>query len=490
MPGGPAHYSLLWSLVNVIPNGAICGHPIDIKTEYLRSSSGEISFASAFATLTANKQIVMAQLKTLIIGGGVAGPALAYWLARVGVQVTIIERMATMRASGQQLDLRAQGIPMMDKMGIREAVEAVVVREKGTQLIDINGKTQVFIPTAEKGSARQSLSSEFEIMRGDLVRILYRLTETCDNVKHVFNATVESFTQDDESDPHGKVHVVFSDGRKEDFDLVVGADGTGSRTRKLMLGPDAPDPRKKYGSYIGYFSVPTSPEDSDAFTMCHLPGGKMARIIATRKDCPELTRVYMMCRGQNDALDAALKSGNVEDCKKAWADIYEDGAWECSRFMKLLRACPEADDIYGTHFQYVDLPEGGWSNGRVSLIGDAAHSHTANGVGTTWALLGAYIFAGEVATMLKKDGGLDDPSAAIIQGLKNYEKTLRPITTSSDKFMWVANLLFQRTAIGIWLLHSLMKIVTYFHFDQGMGQDSDAQEWKLPDYPALEEKLN
>ena len=65
----------------------------------------------------------MASLKVLIIGGGIAGPALAHWLSRIGANVTLIERSPEMRASGQQVDLRAQGVPMMKKMGIEAGTD-------------------------------------------------------------------------------------------------------------------------------------------------------------------------------------------------------------------------------------------------------------------------------------------------------------------------------------------------------------------------------
>ncbi|UKZ51238.1 hypothetical protein TrVGV298_004996 [Trichoderma virens] len=264
----------------------------------------------------------MASLKVLVIGGGIAGPAVTYWLSRIGAHVTLIERAADIRASGQQVDLRGQGVPLMKKMGMEAAVRAVSVHEPGMQLIDRSGRTKAFFPVAESGSGKQGFTSEFEIMRGDLVKILYSLTENNTNVRHLFDTTIKSFTQDDESNPNGKVHVSFQDGHEEDFDLVIGADGTGSRTRKLMLGEDAPDPRKSMGGYIGYYSVPSNPGDSDRGTFCHLTG---ARIIGTRKDIPELTRVYMMFRGKRPALDEALLSGDQAEVKKTLAELYQGG---------------------------------------------------------------------------------------------------------------------------------------------------------------------
>ncbi|KAI2615245.1 hypothetical protein GGR54DRAFT_303692 [Hypoxylon sp. NC1633] len=427
----------------------------------------------------------MAPLKALIVGGGVVGPAVAHWLARIGAHVTLIERFPKMRASGQQVDLRAQGVTMMKKMGIEEAVRAVLVHEPGMQVIDLHGQTKAYFPAAESGTGKQGITSEFEIMRGDLVRVLYALTEGNPKVEHLYATTVESFTQDDENDPNGKVHVTFQDGRKEDFDLVVGADGTGSKLRKMMLGPDAPDPRRRTGGYIGYFSIPSKPEDSKRATFCFLPG-KFSRIIGTRKDCPELTRVYMVTKGKIEPLDAAYATGNPTDLKKALAALYQDGGWETKRFMDALLHAPEADDLYFTPFEEVDISKGSWSKGRVVVVGDAAYSQTAAGYGCTWGLVGAYVLAGEVATLLETDGL--SPSAAVVQGAKNYEERLRPIATAnhgdhSELFDWI---FFPSSAIGIWILQMCLKVAAYFHLDRMGGMDSKTANWQLPSYPALD----
>lgn len=429
----------------------------------------------------------MAVLKILIIGGGVAGPALAHWLSRVGANVTLIERSPQMRASGQQVDLRGQGVTMMKKMGIEAAVRAATVHEPGTQLIDIQGRTKAFFAAVPSGTGKQSITSEYEIMRGNLVKILYGLTQNRPNVQHLFDTTIDHFTQDDESNPNGKVHVSFRDGHQEDYDLVVGADGTGSRTRKMMLGPDAPDPRHWLGGYIGYFSVPSQPDDSDRFTFCHLPGGRVSRIIGTRKDTPELTRVYLQMRGKAPEVDAASKSGNLADLKNALADLYDDGYWQCPRFMQALRHSPEADDLYFTPFVEVRLPKGSWSKGRVVLVGDAAHSATADGYGSTWGLVGSYVLAGEIATLLKQDKS--SPTAAVVQGAKNYEDKFRPIATAMQgRPQWFEALTFPRTNLGIWTLHTFARMAAYMKLDQMAGLSDQQSKWQVPEYPALEEE--
>jgi 2-polyprenyl-6-methoxyphenol hydroxylase-like FAD-dependent oxidoreductase len=379
---------------------------------------------------------------------------------------------------------------MMKKMGIESAIRSVLVHESGFQIVNRSGKVMAFFP-ATPGGEKQSITSEYEIMRGDLVRILYALTENKKNVKHLFDTTIESFTQDEENIPNGKVHVIFRDGRQEDFDLVVGADGTGSKTRKIMLGPNAPDPRRRItgssAGYIGYFSVLPQPWDSDRGTFCFLPGKRISRIIGTRKDCADLTRVYIMTHGTEPSLDAAYASGKLSELKNALADLYEGGGWECERFLKDLRHSPEVDDLYCTPMQEVILPKGSWSKGRVVLLGDAAHSHTADGFGTTMGLIGAYILAGEIATLYAKDK--ESPTDAVVKGAQNYEEKFRPIGGNGEGGTpWIDYFMFPRSRVGIWVLHWCVWVMSHFHLEMGSGMDKKMAEWRIPDYPVLEEK--
>ncbi|KAI8719692.1 FAD-binding-3 domain-containing protein [Fusarium sp. LHS14.1] len=136
----------------------------------------------------------MAPLRVLICGGGCAGPALAFWLARDGHHVTVVERFPALRATGAQIDLREQGIEVVKRMGLLDAVRSRLVDEAGVSFVDSNGKVMGTIMANTSGKGAQSLTSEYEIMRGDLVRLLY--DETKDDVNYVFNKTVESFEQD------------------------------------------------------------------------------------------------------------------------------------------------------------------------------------------------------------------------------------------------------------------------------------------------------
>ncbi|KAL8357179.1 hypothetical protein RB598_002150 [Gaeumannomyces tritici] len=404
----------------------------------------------------------MPPVKALVVGGGIAGPAFAHWLSRTGALVTVIERSSAMRTSGQQIDLRGQGVEVVKRMGILPAVRARRVREPGTQFVDVSGRVWASFPAVETGTGMQGVTSEYEIMRGTLVDILYGLTRDKPNVKHLFDTTVDSFTQDEKDAAAGKVHVRFGDGKEEDFDLVVGADGTGSHTRRMMLGPEAPDPRHRKAGYIAFFSAPAEQGDPPEFTGCMLPG-RLPRMIGTRKDVPELTRVYMIMDDTDPAVEAAYLSGDRAAIKAALADLYEEGShWQCPRLMAALRNAPEADDLYCTPFEDVRLPPGGWSRGRVVLLGDAAHAETANGYGTSYALIGAYLLAGELARALGTPGLA--AGEAVAQAAREYEEKWRPVATATqgDK-PWFGRLAHPRM----------------------VGLTAASGKWKLPEYPEL-----
>lgn len=70
----------------------------------------------------------MSNLKVLVVGASIAGPTAAYWLAKAGANVTVIERFSKLRTSGQNVDIRSCGVTVMRKMpGMEEAVRAAVV---------------------------------------------------------------------------------------------------------------------------------------------------------------------------------------------------------------------------------------------------------------------------------------------------------------------------------------------------------------------------
>ncbi|WP_189285352.1 FAD-dependent monooxygenase, partial [Streptomyces anthocyanicus] len=134
-------------------------------------------------------------LRVLVAGGGIAGHALAYWLARGGHRVTVRERYPDLRATGAQIDLRGQGIEAVRRMGLLDTVRGRLVDEAGVAFLDARGRPRATLMANTSGRGRQSLTSEYEIMRGDLVRILHEATGN--DVEYVYGTSVDGFDQDE-----------------------------------------------------------------------------------------------------------------------------------------------------------------------------------------------------------------------------------------------------------------------------------------------------
>ena len=180
----------------------------------------------------------------------------------------------------------------MKMMRIDEAVQARLCHEPGTRMIDSQGRSRAYVPANTSGEGKQTMTSEYEIIRGDLVNILYDETKNRDNVAYIFDCGIKTLMQE-ERVVGGKVHVTFSNGEEGEYDIVIGADGVASKTRSLMLGLSFPDPCQDLGMHISFFTAPAMKGDTNDFMICHIPGGK---IIMVRKDSPENLRVWLWSR--------------------------------------------------------------------------------------------------------------------------------------------------------------------------------------------------
>ncbi|KAF1046819.1 MAG: hypothetical protein GAK38_02218 [Xylophilus sp.] len=369
------------------------------------------------------------RLRILVCGGGIAGLAVAFWLARGGHDVTVVERFAALRASGAQVDLRGQGIAAVARMGLLESVRSRLVHEPGVAFVDRRGRTWGKVMANTSGKGRQTLTSEYEIMRADLVRILHDAVR--DDVRFVFGTTVERFAQDDRG-----VLARFSDGTADTFDVLIGADGQGSRIRRDILPAGAPDPYHPVGIHMAYWFIPRDASDGDLRQTYSAPGGRQ---IMRRSHSATESQVYLALWERSEEA-SAIHRQDVQAQKRFWAERYRDAGWQVRRFL---------DGLETTEFFYsqevVQVRTGTWSSGRVALVGDAAYCPSPySGMGTSAALVGAYVLAGEIGRH-----AADLPAA-----FAAYHRTLQPFIDhcQAEVNPTLLRIGFPRTRLGTYAL--------------------------------------
>lgn len=141
-------------------------------------------------------------------------------------------------------------------MGLEEKFRTYSVKEEGLRFVNSKGSQIAYFPANRSGQGIQNFTTDHEIMRGDLCQLLYDASK--DRVNYIFRTSIQSINED----PKG-LDILFSDGRTDGFDLVVGADGQRSRTRQLILRPDDPEPFHPLGMFAGYFIVPKKAEENE-----------------------------------------------------------------------------------------------------------------------------------------------------------------------------------------------------------------------------------
>jgi 2-polyprenyl-6-methoxyphenol hydroxylase-like FAD-dependent oxidoreductase len=313
-------------------------------------------------------------MRVLISGGGIAGPALAFWLSRAGADVTVVEKAPAPRPGGQTVDIRGVARTVVERMGLMATVRADLVDERGMTMVDDHGRRVAEVPADAFGG--EGIVAELEIIRGDLARILYEAT--AGDAHYVFGDRITELTPDATG-----VDVRFAGGGTGRYDIVVGADGVHSGVRALAFGPEEEFVRY-LGGYTSYFSV-TDPGDLDHWmAMYQSPGGRVA-----------LLRPLGGGRAMAGlSFTSAERLGRLTDAEQRTvvAQRLAGAGWHVPR---LLAELPDAPDFFFDELSQVEVDT--WARGRVVLLGDAATCGSPlGGLGTSVSLVGAYVLAGEL----------------------------------------------------------------------------------------------
>jgi len=390
--------------------------------------------------------------KILVTGASIAGPALAYWLSRQGMDVTVVERAPAFRDGGQTIDVRGAGREVVRRMGLEELIRANTTHEQGIAFVDRDNQTKAFIGVnAFDGDGP---IAELEILRGELAKLLIQHSE--DRVTYRFGDNIETINDDGE-----QVHVRFEQGGELVYDLVIVAEGIGSTTRNQVFGDEVK--RRPLDLYTAYFTVPRQPSDGQVMRWHNLPGG---RCVCLRPDNLGTTRAFLSFQQAPSGYEKLSQDEQKSLLKK----LFADAGWETPR---VLAALDDTTDLYLEAVGQVKMPR--WSKGRIALLGDAAYcASPISGMGTSLGLCGAYVLAGELGR-----------HADHRQAFAAYEALMRPFVAQAQSVpKFAPRLASPHSRLGIALGHAVLRMATAPGLKKLFGKilSPKADAIVLPDY--------
>jgi 2-polyprenyl-6-methoxyphenol hydroxylase-like FAD-dependent oxidoreductase len=290
----------------------------------------------------------------LVAGGGIGGLAVALGLARRGLRVAVLERAARLGEIGAGIQLGPNAFHAFDALGVGDAARAMAVYIDRLRLMDaISGDEITHIPLNDP--FRKRFGNPYAVVhRGDLHGVLLQACKDNTSIELRVSSEVLSYEQDDSS-----VTVALSSGELVTGAALIGADGLWSKVRQKVVG-DGPPRVSGHSTYRSVIPTEQMPEELrwNAATLwagpkCHvvhypLSGWKVFNLVVTyHNDAPEPVA------GHPVSPDEVI-AGFLHTHERVQSIIKHGSSW------KLWVLC-DRDPILN------------WTDGRVALLGDAAH---------------------------------------------------------------------------------------------------------------------
>lgn len=338
-----------------------------------------------------------------VVGAGIAGNAMALLAARAGARVTLFEASPEPRTVGAGILLQPNGLAVLDGLGLGPALEHAGRAVTRLRIADAAGDVLMDAPVPRFAAG---LDHGLVLRRRDLLAVLVDAARAHPRVTCRFGEEVQDVAAD------GTVTVGHLGGRQTlASDLVVGADGVYSRVRKRGNFEPTVGRGPWYVRGIG----PATPLDTltEHWTSLGIFG------VAPLRDA-----TYFYASASRGDLAEAIEQRDLEFFRRTWAEVLPLAE-------PLLGAVRRFDDLVVNQVIRVDCRR--WVDGRLVLVGDAAHAMAPNlGQGAGSALVDAAVLAWALGETSDQGQALADYEGERRAGVRPVQDLAGRLATVSE----------------------------------------------------------
>lgn len=322
-------------------------------------------------------------MRAVIVGGGVGGLSAAIALARVGLEVVVLERARALAPVGAGINLAANAMKALTALGADAHVRRTGVAGEQELYLDL--------ATGERIARRQLLGEAAARRYGDVYHSVHR-ADLVDALVAQLPAgalRVDSYVEAIEQSPRG-VRAVLRGGAVVEGDLLVGADGLNSRVRATLFGEDEPVFMGVQGwrTLFPRAGLPAHLPPAEGLSAWIGPG-RTASMYPIR---PDLMYGGAFVPASEVREESWTSEGGIEELRAAFRGACAD----VQAYIDTIES--SAQTLFLTSLYYRD-PLEHWSTERITLLGDAAHpGPPAAGQGAAMAMEDAVTLAGCIRT--------------------------------------------------------------------------------------------
>ena len=294
-------------------------------------------------------------MKALIAGGGIGGVTAALSLLDAGIEVELYERNAVFGEAGAGIQISPNGVKVLRRLGLERAIDAVAFRPESLEMRLGRSGARIFSIPMRDEAIRRYGAPYYHIHRIDLIKALTDALRARTPSSIHLNKEIESCGERD-----GRATLKFTDGSVTEGDVLIGADGIHSRVRAHLLGQM---PARFTGNTAWRVVVPAAnlPKDLVPPTACVWvgPGRHAVTYYLRRGELVNFVGVVERSDWQSESWTERGDKAELIADYKGWAE-------------PVTRIIEQATDCYRwALFDRDPLPR--WSQGRITLIGDAGH---------------------------------------------------------------------------------------------------------------------